>query len=166
MMLMLSRPDVRREDAALVRQRQHHVGAVLAGAEHHVDLVRRRVVAADHLVRLGREVDLVADCRESVRAAQRRQVDAVQFLAAGDVDHRERVARRVAAAIVRDERQLAVRGRLHLVRLIAGANRPQHLFRRRIDNRERPLFVQHQQRLRGREPRRRDQGDERRKFHR
>ena len=153
-MLMLSRADVRGEDLALVGQRQHHVGAVLAGAEHHVHLVRRRVVAADHLVRLGGEVDLVAD-RPTARADGAAASDRRGAVPCAPRCRSPRACCRArAAAVVRDERQLAVRGRLHLVRLLARAHRSQHLFRRRVDDGERPLLIQDQQRLRGREPRR------------
>ena len=144
------------------RRRQHHVGAVLAGLELPVDLVGRRIVAPDFLVGLDREIQFSIREREAVRPAERRDVDAAQFLHAGDVDHRDRVTGRRPGAVVAGKRRLAVARRDQLVRSLTDGHLSQHAARGRIDDRERRvLLVQHEQprraRLRGG-----DDGDDRR----
>ena len=88
-----------------------------------VDLVSRHVVPRDQLIALGAEVQLAAVVRETMRPRQRAHVHAPQFLARGEIDHRDRFPGALRAAIVGDERQLAVGRDFHFVRSVADRNR-------------------------------------------
>ena len=67
--------DIRGDDPLQVVRNENHVSPVLAGAEHPIDLLRRRIVAADHLGGFGREPDFAAHEHQAVRSAQRAEID-------------------------------------------------------------------------------------------
>ena len=76
------------------------MGPFLAGAQNPVYLVAGRIVAADHHVRLGGEVELAVGEPQAVRTAQRREVDMVQLFAGRDVEDGEGVASLCAVTAV------------------------------------------------------------------
>ena len=98
------RSHIRREQSLEVARHDDHVGPVLAGAHDPVDFVARRIVAADDLCALRREVQLSADEVESMRSGQHPEIDGRQGLSRRQVHDRDRVAARV----VRDVRRLPV----------------------------------------------------------
>ena len=115
---------------------------LLARAEQPVDLVGRRIVAADGHVGLGGEVELAAGEPQSVRASERAQLDVVQLFPGRDVDDREGVAPALAiAAVIAREREFPVVGDGQLVGVLPDGDAAHHLAVRRIDDGHRVLAL-------------------------
>ncbi len=93
------------------------MGAILAGAENPIHMLRGRIVTADDFIRLRREIELAAREIQPVRGMQRAQIDGGQRLAGNQIDDRNCVQSTVGTAVVRDEGEFAVVGGNDLVRI-------------------------------------------------
>ncbi len=82
---------IRGDDALLVVRDVDHVGAILAGAENPVDLLRGGVVASNGLGRFGSEPGLAPDKGESMRATKWAEVDGRERAMPNQVEHGEGV---------------------------------------------------------------------------
>jgi len=83
--------DIRGHDRLEIQRDPDHVNAILAGAQDKVDLMRRRVVAAECLRGFAGKPEFAAREGESVRSAQGTEIDRRQCLAGDEVDGRDRV---------------------------------------------------------------------------
>src|SRR5678815_5978632 len=86
---------------------ENHVRAALTGVEGPVDTLGAWVVTSDAPARLRSEVKRSFAEDQAVRATQLAQIDAPHFLARGNIDNGECIARDVLA-VVTDEGQLAI----------------------------------------------------------
>ena len=118
------------------------MGPVLAQAEQPIHLVARGVIAGDGHAPLGGEVQLAVGEPQAVRAAQRTDLDPVQFLAARDIDDRQAVPpSRPGSGVIAGEREPAVVGDGQLVGVLTGRARgppPGRSTGRRWPSRSRP----------------------------
>ena len=127
--------NIRREDGLLFLADKDHVGLSLAGAQQPVNLVARRVIAANRHVRLGGEVELAVSEPQAVRTAQRGQIDAVQLLAGRDVDDGDGVSPLCAgAAVIACESEFPIGGHSQLVRVLADRDMTRDLAGLRVND--------------------------------
>ena len=134
------------------------MGGVLPGALDPLDAIRGGVVNSEDLISLGGEIQFASGEGEAVRSAEHAEVDAAQFAAGHEVDHRYGAAGRAPLAVVADEGQLAVARRHALVGAVAGTDGGDHGVRSGVDNRQRTFLVHYQQRRRRRVGGRRGEG--------
>ena len=117
---------------------------VLARPDDEVDFLLCRVVAAHHLGAFRREPQLAGDEHQSVWAAQRPEVDGRQILPLDEVHDGDRIER--SSAVVRDEREAAVRRSHDLMRVRPGRHAPEDLPGIGVDDRQRQVGLgEHQQ---------------------
>ena len=110
--------------------------AILAGAEYPIHTLRRRIVATDDFIGLGREIEPAAGKIQSVHGMQRAEIDGRQRLARDQVDNRDRVKSAVEPMPlpVGDEREAPVIRGDDLVRIRSGWKLSENLKRRGVDD--------------------------------
>src|ERR1700744_2132258 len=123
--------DVGGDDALLVGRYIDHVGAVLAGAQDPVDLVRGGIIAANGFGGLCCEPGLAADEGEAVRAVKGPEIDGANRPASGQIDFGEGVVG--AESVVGDVCRPAVGGCDDLMGIVADGHAGHDLERGGID---------------------------------